>query len=323
MFAGKIRSNATGAARLVYTLQRRASRWWHATRFIVPSRHNEASSPTYAWHTTVRRFIMVSGQAPYYYDMTARQFCTRKYFDRRMRSNYTCIFLRSKFVVIQCRFSTPTWSSTVFRWTDFVVWPRPHGKSRYNARRARFTYTRLWHDCTEPLVVQRRSACRIPRRSSKAPTFSCARIQYDSDQFGFGHVLITAEFLDRVPRRRAFPRSNPLRVCVQRPNHDHVHEPYECGAADLRINGVAATSMTSSNNTIYTFGFPAPYGNVHHVGHKPRITDLSANAFERTAAGAPTYSLGEIQSATVASQTPAAWRDLNSSRKSKSRSAKR
>ncbi len=82
-------------------------------------------------------------------------------------------------------------------------------------------------------------------------------------------------------------------------------------AGDLLVNGVPATTVTSTTNTTYTFGFAQPaFGRVDlswATDHGIQDSDVPPKAFDRTGAGATlSYTLINPSAPTVASQSPSA-----------------
>jgi len=87
-------------------------------------------------------------------------------------------------------------------------------------------------------------------------------------------------------------------------------------AADLLVNGVPATGLTSTTNTTYTFSFTQPgFGPVAvtwAAGHGIQDFDNPPKPFDGTAAGATfNYSLVNPNAPTVASQSPLAGATVN------------
>lgn len=282
----------------------------------------EASNPTNAW-----RFLSFDASgwsnapAPFFYGDPYSNGVPAFTLLSDMQSNYSTIYLRQEFLVAD-RSAISNLFLAVQIDDGFVAWLNGVEVRRVNAPAGEVAYSGV--ATTQSTEPQNTGAAYVSYFLTNAASLlvdgtnllavhALNQSLTSSSDFGFNAQLYTyLPDMSRVSPRVA--QVSPVQGEVL--SLSNVTVTFTEGvsgveAADLLVNGVPASTMESSNSSIYTFGFPQPaYGTVTlewAPGHG--ISDFDSPPKELNAGAAANtlrYTLVDTEAPVVAGQTPTA-----------------
>jgi len=279
---------------------------WHARAdILVPTNSvwrfmrgtNEASAPTgREWRTnTFDDSSWETGQAPFYFGTNYNPGSGTFLSD--MQSNYFCIFLRSSFVITN---PAPVigLSNRPFAEDGYVIWLNGivmrqfnlFGSTNtflpYNTNANVASFSPTWANLNIFTNHVRPGTNVFAIQVFNRTTNDINGVRYDDGDF-FANPELAVVFADIAPPlvqslapAAASTVTNLAQLAIT------FNEPVtNVSAANLRVNGQAATTVTASNaNTLYTFRFPVPAAGNVLVTWDPAslIKDLAGNIFNGT-----------------------------------------
>jgi hypothetical protein len=266
----------------------------------------EPSAVLGAWRTnTFDDSTWEVGQAPFYFGHSPASGTQMT----DMRSNYTCVFLRSTFVLSN-KAAVIGLTNRLFADDGFVVWingmevrrfnaPGAPGAAMYSTNRANTTNFVM-------VLFQDNADTNILRTGTNVVAVQALNVHIDDFDF-FVNPEVTARLVDVTP---------PFVQSIQPPpgilaSLDEItvtfNEPVTgVSTEDFLINGEPAIGVTGSN-AVYTFTFPRPTGtNVTITWDANQVIIDAANLrFEEAGAGW-TYTIYDNAGPNVVRQTPVA-----------------